>query len=241
MNSTNGGKPSLLQRLLDAENSASKKSSRKSLEVLELRDEIKTFLLAGHETTSTWCYMALYALCKFPDIQEKVVQDINKHAPKEKSSNISIQSIEKMSFFNAFMKEVLRFYPPIGMIIRYPVKEEKLNGTTVPAGTRLTIPIHLLHRHPNYWKNPDEFKPERWMGEKNPSSNTCAFMPFSHGPRNCIGYYFAEMKAKLIMAPLIRHFLFRLAPSIRDSDLTFSLSITMKFEPGLKIITQTRK
>lgn len=236
----NGTKPSLLQRLLEAENTAAKKSTRKSLEVHELRDEIKTFLLAGHETTSTWCYWAFYALCKFPDIQEKVFQDINKYSP-EKNSGISMHSIEKMSYFNGFMQEVLRLYPPIGMIIRYNVKEENLKGVTVPASTRLVIPIHLLHRHPNYWEDPEEFKPERWLGENNPSSHKYAFMPFSNGPRNCIGYYFAEMEAKLIMAPLIRYFSFRLAQSIRDSDFTYTLSITMKANPGLKITAQNRK
>jgi len=234
------GRISLLQRLLDAENSAAKKSARKSLEIHELRDEIKTFLLAGHETTSTWCYWAIFALCKFPDIQEKVFQDVYKHSPKGKTSDITMQSIEKMSYFNAFMKEVLRMYPPVGMIIRYSVKDENLKGVTVPGGTRFVIPIHLLHRHPNYWKDPDDFRPERWMGEEHPSSHKNAFMPFSYGPRNCIGYYFAEMEAKLLMAPLIRHFSYRMAPSVQDKEFTFSLFITMKTNPILKIVTRKR-
>jgi len=232
---------SLLQRLLDAENSGAKKCARKSLERHELRDEIKTFLLAGHETTSTWCYWAFFALCKYPDVQEKVFQDINEHCPEEKTSDILMKSIEKMPYFNAFMKEVLRLYPPIGMIIRYTTKEENLKGATIPPLTRLVIPIHLLHRHPNYWKDPEEFQPERWLGEAHPSSHKHAFMPFSKGPRNCIGDHFAELEAKMLMAPLIRRFSFRLAPSIRNSDFTFSLFITMKMKPGLKIVTSSRK
>lgn len=232
---------SLLQRLLDAENSVAKKSARKSLEIHELRDEIKTFLLAGHDTTATWCYWAFFALCKYPDVQEKVFQDVNKHSPEEKTSDIPMRSIKKMSYFNAFMNEVLRLYPPIGMIIRYNEKEENLKGVIVPAGTRLIIPIHLLHRHPNYWKDPEEFQPERWLGEKHPSSHKHSFMPFSNGPRNCIGYYFAEMEAKLLMAPLIRHFSYRLAPSLYNSDFTFSSFVTMKTNPGLKIVIRCRK
>merc|ERR1712071_545474 len=164
-----------------------------------------------------------------------------KDSPKEKSSDISMHSIDKMSYFNAFMKEVLRLYPPVGMIIRYNLKEENLRGVNVPANTRLVIPIHLLHRHPNYWKDPEEFQPERCLGEEHPSSHKHAFMPFSNGPRNCIGSYFAETEAKLLMAPLIRQFSFHLAPSLRDTDFTFSLSITMKTNPGLKIVTRSRK
>jgi len=229
---------SLLQRLLDAEDSSAKKSTRKSLEIHELRDEILTFLMAGHDTTATWCYWAFFALCKYPDVQEKVFQDISKHAP---NGDISMQAIEQMPYFNAFMKEVLRLYPPAGLIIRYNVKEENLKGVKVPANTRCIIPIHLLHRHPKYWKDPDEFKPERWLGDEHPASNKYAFMPFSNGPRNCIGYFFAEVEAKLLMAPLIRHFLFRLAPSVRDTTFTFTLTIVMKTNPGLKMIATKRE
>ena len=170
-----------------------------------------------------------------------VFQDIAKHAPRENTPEITIESIEKMSYFNAFMKEVLRLYPPAGIIIRYNMKEENLKGVKVPAGTKMVIPIHLLHRHPKYWKDPEEFQPERWMGEEHPSSHKHAFMPFSNGPRNCIGYFFAEVEAKLLMAPLIRHFLFRLAPSVRDTNFTFTLSITMKASPGLKITASKRE
>lgn len=232
---------SLLQRLLNAQDSSAKKSMRKSLALHELRDEILTFLMAGHDTTATWCYWAFFALCKHPDVQEKVFQDVTKHAPKEEHSEISLELIEKMPYFNAFMKEVLRLYPPAGMIIRYNVNEENLKGIKVPAGTRLMIPIHLLHRHPKYWENPDEFRPERWLGDKHPSSHKHAFMPFSNGPRNCIGSHFAEVEAKLLMAPLIRHFLFRLAPSVRNTNFTFTLTIVMKSNPGLKMIATKRE
>lgn len=232
---------SLLQRLLDAENSDIKKSSRNSLAMEELRDEVKTFLMAGHETTSTWCYWCFYVLCKNPDIQKKVYEDIEKHSSKEKKIDISLEMIEKMTYFNAFMKEVLRLYPPAGMIVRYTVKEEQFKGITVPAHTRLTIPIHLLHRHPNYWKDPEKFQPERWLGKENPSSHKHAFMPFSNGPRNCIGYHFAEMEAKLLMAPLIRRFSIGLAPSLQETDFTFTTSITMKSKPHLKIVISSRE
>ncbi len=232
---------SLLQRLLNAENSPSKKLTRNSLENHELRDETLTFLMAGHDTTAGWCYWAFFALCKYPDVQEKVFQDINKHAPKGKDSVITIDMIEKMSYFVAFMKEVLRVYPPVGIIIRYNVNEENLKGVKVPVGTRIIIPIHLLHRHPKYWKDPDEFRPERWLGKEHPSSHKYAYMPFSNGPRNCIGQFFAEVEAKLMMAPLIRSFSFRMAPSMRDCDFTFILSIIMRAKPGLKVIASKRK
>ena len=235
------GQISLLQRLLAAENSDSKKPSRKSLAVDELRDEVKTFILAGHETTSTWCHWAFFALCKNPDIQKKVLEDIEKHSSEDKKADISVQMIEKMTYFDAFMNEVLRLYPPAGMIVRYNMKEEEFKGEIIPPETRLIIPIHLLHRHPNYWKDPELFQPERWLGKEHPSSNRCAFLPFSKGPRNCIGYHFAELEAKLLLAPLIRRFAIRLAPSLLDIKFTFTNSITMKLKPALKIEISSRE
>ena len=255
------GRLSLLQRLLDAEDSShdnNKKSARKSLDDHELRDEVKTFILAGHETTSTWCYWAIFALCKYPDIQEKVCQDIMKHCcPSSSSSSsegigsiITIEMIENMKYFNAFMKEVLRLYPPAGMIIRTPVKDEKIkkNGMIIPAETKILIPIHLLHRHPLYWKDPELFSPERWLSDNgngtskvnNPSNNKYAYMPFSNGPRNCIGYNFAEMEAKLLMVPLIKQFVFRLPRSLINTEFIFTTFITMKAKPDLKICIQSR-
>jgi len=235
------GRLSLLQRLLDAEDPDNKKKTRNSLDDHELRDEVKTFIVAGHETTSTWCYWAIFALCKYSDIQEKVYHDIIMNCSR--SEIITMSMIENMKYVDAFLKEVLRLYPPAGMIVRNTVKEEKIkkNGVIIPAKTRILIPIHLLHRHPLYWEDPDSFNPERWLGNVHPSVHKYAYMPFSNGPRNCIGYYFAEMEAKLLLVPLIRQFVLRLAPSLIDTKFTFSTFITMKSKPELKIRAQTRK
>jgi len=237
---------SLLQRLFDAKDSDPARHSRKSLNNCELRDEIKTFIMAGHETTSTWCYWAIFALCKYPDVQEKVYQDIKKHTctdgskTNEGNLDITVRMIEKMTYLDAFMKEVLRLFPPAGMIIRNTVEETTFNGAKIPARTRLMIPIHLLHRHPLYWKDPESFKPERWLKDEHPASHRYAYLPFSDGPRNCIGSYFAEMEAKLLMAPLIREFLFQLAPTLLDTKFTFTTFITMKAKPALRVCVRCR-
>jgi len=225
---------SLLQRLIDAKDST---YVNKSLSGVELRDEVKIFLLAGHETTSTWCNWAVFALCKYPDVQEKVYKDILKHA---KDGEISLQLIEDMIYFNAFIKEVLRMFPPAGFIVRYPIEETSFKGVTIPAGTRLTIPIHLLHRHPLYWEDPDSFKPERWLKDEKPYSHSHAYLPFSAGPRHCIGKLFAQMEAKLILVPLIREFQFQLHPSQVDTTFTFTSFITMKAKPDVKVCIRSR-
>ena len=106
------GQRSLLQLLFDATDTESKQP----LNDTELRDEVKTFIVAGHETTSTWCYWALYALAKYPDVQLKVYNDIANHAAGRET--LELKTTDHMSYFAAFLNEVLRMFPPVGMIVR---------------------------------------------------------------------------------------------------------------------------
>ena len=115
-----------------------------------------------------------------------------------------------------------------------------MNGFKIPVGTRITIPIHLIHRHPDYWTNPDEFQPERWLKDQFPASHKNAFLPFGVGPRNCIGENFATFEAKLIMGPLIRSFMFNFAPSLRSAEFTLSAFVTTKPKPDVKICVRSR-
>ena len=234
---------SLLEALFDAKDTdPTNQTRRKRLDNVELRDEVKTFIVAGHETTSTWCTWCSFCLCKYPDVQQKVYEDIMKHrpSPNDHSFPISLELVNQMPYFNAFMKEVLRFYPPVGLISRSLAGEEIMNGFKIPVGTRITIPIHLIHRHPDYWTNPDEFQPERWLKDQFPASHKNAFLPFGVGPRNCIGENFATFEAKLIMGPLIRSFMFNFAPSLRSAEFTLSAFVTTKPKPDVKICVRSR-
>ena len=234
---------SLLELLIGARDG----ESRKSLGDVELRDEIKTFLFAGHETTSTWCYGAIWSLCSYPEVQGKVHEDILKHSPPNRDDPLDLEAVENMEYFNAFMQEVLRMFPPIGMILRSNTKDENF-GTpyTVPAGTRITIPIYLLHRHPKYWDDPETFRPERWIfadeDERQAfmSKIQFAFLPFSSGARNCIGERFAKIEARLIMAELIRNFRFQIGPSQRGTTFTLSNVIALRTKPRLKVVVKSR-
>lgn len=235
---------SLLQLLLNAKDPETKNAKNPGLTDLELRDEVKTFLLAGHETTSTWCYWALFALAKFPDVQEKLYQDVTGKAPNDIATQISLEEVESMKYLGAFLQEVLRLYPPVGMIGRLNRYEEKVAGYTIPKDTNLVVLTHLLHRHPNYWTDPETFSPERWLNGETASgmdTRNFTFLPFGAGGHNCIGYKFATIEAKLIMAHLVRALRVEIAPSQRDVKHEFTTIITMKAKPGLKIVIKPRK
>jgi len=234
-------KKSLIHIMLDAM-SKDENHERNSLTLQELKNELKLFIVAGHETTSTLCYWALHALAKHPDVQEKVLQDIEKHAVSD-DEQIDLEAVEKMEYFLAFLNECLRLTSPAGMLFRYNSRTENWNGTVIPAHTRIVIPIFLLHRHPKHWTDPYKFMPERWLD--NGSAETkkrhpFTFLPFSAGGRNCIGERFARIEAQLILVNLIRRFQVKLAPSMQNTELEYRSSLTIKSNPRVEIVVKSR-
>jgi len=225
---------SLLHLLFEAQDPDAKGCNGK-LSWEELRDEAKTFLMAGHETTSTWLYWVLYALAKHPDVQEKLHQDLQR-------SGSTVEELESNNYLNGVLNETLRLYPPVGMLSRFNADDETLAGYRVPRSTRLTISFLLLHRHPDYWDDPESFLPERWIDptDEERERRRFAFLPFSAGGRNCIGQRFAWLEARLILAPIVRNFAIRVAPSQRGAEHELTNTVTMKSKPGLKIVVKRR-
>ncbi|KAL7566300.1 hypothetical protein ACA910_013626 [Epithemia clementina (nom. ined.)] len=233
---------SILQLMLHAQDQETKDDSNNDrLSDTELRDEVKTFIVAGHETTSTWIYWALYTMAIYPDVQTRLFEDVIKHAPAA-VEEILMEQVEKMDYLNVFLLEVLRLYPPAGFFSRVNTHEENFDGIIIPAGTRISISPHLMHRHPKYWDDPEDFKPERWYdnSDEELEHRRFAFLPFSTGGRGCIGQQFATMEAKLILAPLVRAFRVAIAPSQRSTEFKFATSVTMKTKPRLKICLKKR-
>ena len=129
-----------------------------------------------------------------------------------KNGPLKIEHLESARFLDAFVKEVLRLYPPIGLIVRHcGDRPQKLGGESfiVPSRTKIEIPIDLLHRHPKYWKEPHRFDPTRFL-ESTPRP---AYMPFSLFARSCIGQKFALFEAKLALAEMVHAFRFKFVPS----------------------------
>jgi cytochrome P450 family 4 len=231
----------LLDLLFDAEDAEHAGLGKRTLSFKELQDETKTFLVAGHDTTSTLCAFAVHCLTKYPHIQKLVFEDIMNHASTD--GPITLDMIGKMIYFDAFIHEVLRLYPPVGVIVRYLTRRTNLLGESLPAGCRIHIPFYLFHRHPKYWTDPEEFRPERWLKQhenREKKFHHFAFLPFSAGGRNCIGQRMAMYEAKLILAPIIREFEMMLSPSLENVDLKLVNFITLKHIPSVKVTVKRR-
>lgn len=236
--------------LTEAQDSeATTKSAQTTMNDVEIQNEVKTLLIAGHETTATWCKWIFFCISMYPDIQEKVYQDICKHAPRDHDGDeqglpttIGLCDIEKMDYFNAFLQEVIRLYPPPAYIARLNNFEEVLGDVCVPAKTPLDICPFILHRHPKYWNEPLSFKPERWLNvsEAEVERRRFAFVPFSAGGRGCIGQRFATAEAQLVIVHLLHAFRIQVAPSQRETDFELDDHVTVTPKPPLRIVVQER-
>lgn len=157
----------------------------------EIRDEADTFLFEGHDTTSSIISWMLYTLASHPEAQEKCQEEIDQVLQGKENKDIEWDDLPKLKYLTMCLKEVLRFHTPVPFIQRMMTKDIEIEGHLVPAGTIVDIQLYVLHHLPSFWQDPEEFRPERFSPENQANTDHYAFLPFSAGPRNCIGQHFA--------------------------------------------------
>jgi cytochrome P450 len=169
----------------------------------ELRDQVLTLLLAGHETTATALTWTSYLLARHPPMQERlrheVVEVLGERAPTH-------DDLGALPYLRMVLQESMRLFPPIWLIERRAQGEDVLGGCAIPAGTTLALSQYVTHRHPRFWDEPERFDPDRFLPERVAARPRGSYFPFGGGPRACIGAGFAMMEAQLILAMLVRHF-----------------------------------
>ena len=165
--------------------------------------ESNTVLVAGHETTSASVAWTLYFLCKHPDVQERVYNEIVEHLAGKPFDTLEVGSL---AYLNMVVKESMRIQPPFSSIGRVLTESITVDGWTFPPGTEIEIVIYWIHRDPEFWPDPEKFDPERFSAENSRGRNPYAFVPFSAGPRNCIGQRFATLESRILIAAIIKNF-----------------------------------
>jgi cytochrome P450 len=161
----------------------------------QLRDEVSTMILAGHETTAVTLFWCLYLAARYPDAQAELAAEAAPGATDPAA----------LPLIRAHVDEALRLYPPAFLIVRQAVGEDEVAGRAVAPGTVITISPWVLHRHRRRWRDPDAFDPARFRPGA-PPPDRFAYMPFGAGPRICVGASFALTEAVLVLAGLLRAF-----------------------------------
>uniref|UniRef100_A0A7S3CVE0 Cytochrome P450 n=1 Tax=Palpitomonas bilix TaxID=652834 RepID=A0A7S3CVE0_9EUKA len=179
----------------------------------QLCDEVKTFLLAGHETSSTMLTWAIFECVKNRDVFAKVREEVDELF-KNGMPNFDAAK-DGLQYTLAVLKETLRMYSVVPVVTRQCVETDKFEGFEIPSGVRVVIPMYVVHNRPDIWGDPENFRPDRFLPTadgKDPDIDPFAWIPFINGPRNCLGQHFSLLESKIVLGLLIRRFDMVLSP-----------------------------
>uniref|UniRef100_A0A182Q7Y3 Cytochrome P450 n=1 Tax=Anopheles farauti TaxID=69004 RepID=A0A182Q7Y3_9DIPT len=205
----------------------------------EIREEVDTFMFEGHDTTTSAISFLLQSLAKNPSIQQKVFDELRDIVGDDRTRPVTMAMLNDMHYLDLVIKETLRLYPSVPLIGRKMQQTTEINGKMFPAGANLIIiPFHL-GRDPRYFPNPEKFDPERFNVERSAEkANPYQYIPFSAGPRNCIGQKFAVLELKSLVSKVLRHY--EILPPAEKQDESFIAELILRPEHGVFVCLKPR-
>ncbi|XP_069360280.1 cytochrome P450 4C1-like [Maniola hyperantus] len=218
-NGDNGGSKrrlALLDLLLEAERKG-------EIDLEGIREEVNTFMFEGHDTTATALSFGLMLLADHEEVQERIFDECKSlYGDSDQATNMS--DLGEMKYLEAVIKEILRLYPSVPFIGREIVEDFMLDDIKVQKGEEVVVHIYDVQRRADLYPEPEVFKPERFLEAD--SRHPYAYVPFSAGPRNCIGQRFAKMEMKCVLSEIVRNF--RLEPMKRGARPTLKADIVLR-------------
>lgn len=167
----------------------------------QLVNEIKTLIVAGHETTASTLNWMWYSLSQHPEIADRLTRELDEKFVGE----IEIEALSDFAYTRQIIEETLRLYPAGWLMTRKALSDDWLGGYFVPAKTEIYIPPYFIQRHPGLWDDADRFIPDRFAAGQLKERHRLAMLPFSAGPRNCIGEVFARVEMQIHLMVIARH------------------------------------
>lgn len=152
---------------------------------VQLRDELLTIYVAGHETSGYAIAWSIYNICKHPESYQKVKEELKLVMP---NGVLTMENFGQLKYLRAVIDESLRLYPTAYIVGRESKEKDEIDGLEIPKDIMTLISVYHLHRNPKYWKQPNNFVPERFLDKTHPLANSDAYFPFGAGPRMCIGF-----------------------------------------------------
>ncbi|NIJ12007.1 cytochrome P450 [Saccharomonospora amisosensis] len=177
----------------------------------QLRDEIFVMLFAGHETSANVLTWVLYRLARHVDVQKRVQQEL---ARELEGRDPTLADCTKLVFTRCVIDETMRLYPQQWQGWRSTAEDDEIGGYRIPAGTDIFFSTYHVHRHPEFWDEPEAFRPERFLPEQAAKRDRSAYLPFGSGPHLCVGNQFALTEMLLLLAGLLRRFDVTLAEDV---------------------------
>jgi cytochrome P450 len=200
----------------------------------QVRDEVMTLLIAGHETTSNLLTWTWYLLAQHPEVERQLHDEL----ARVLGGRIpTMDDLAQLTYTHMVLEESLRLYPPAVGFNRKALAEDEVGGYRVPANTLIWLSPHVTHRHPEFWDDSEAFDPERFTPERVAARPHFAYFPFGGGPRQCIGNHFAMMEAQLVLATIAQRYRLRLVPG---HPVEPQVLLTMRPRDGLPMTLHPR-
>ncbi len=200
----------------------------------QVRDEAVTIVLAGHETTANALTWAWTLLAQHPEVEAKLHEEL---AEVLGGDLPSLEHVRQLTYTDMIIKETMRLYPPIPEFGRQAQEDVQLGDYAVPAGTIIIVPVYAVHHDARWFDEPDTFRPERFAKEAAATLPKFAYLPFSGGPRVCIGNSFAQMEAVLLLATLAQRYRLSLEPG---QTVTPEATLTLRPKENLTMHLSAR-
>ncbi|GHO80339.1 cytochrome P450 [Ktedonobacter sp. SOSP1-85] len=200
----------------------------------QLRDEVMTLFLAGHETTSNALAWTWYLLAQHPEFLARLQQEVDSVLADRAAS---IDDLPRLPYTEQVLMESMRICPPIWAIDRNAIEDVNLRGIYIPKGSKVVLSQYVVQHDPRFYPEPERFDPERWTPEARAERPKFAYFPFGGGPRLCIGESFAWTEGILLLATLAQRWEARLAPG---AHVAFQPAVTLRPKYGLKMTLHRR-
>jgi len=201
----------------------------------QLRDEMMTLFLAGHETTANALTWIWYLLSQHPEVESKLVRELSRVL---NGRTPTAADLHQLPYTEMVLRESLRLYPPAPGFAREPIEDVRIGGYEIPRGSLIAVNTYALHRDARFFHDPERFDPERFAAGWEARIPRHAYLPFGLGPRVCIGNGFAMMEARLILAALAQHWQFLLEP---DRKVVPVQLVTLRPKNGIRVKLKRRE
>lgn len=222
------GTVDMLSRMIEARDPETGDSMDEQL----LFDEAKSLVLAGYETTSIWMMWTLYELARQPRVLARIHEEVDEVLG---AGLAGPEDYERLVYTRQVLLETLRVYPPVPGVTRTALADDEVAGVHIRAGESVTIPIYAVHRHPEFWSEPETFDPDRFAPERVDAIEPYSYIPFLLGRRGCLGEHFATFEAVVAVATMLQRFEFE-----RVDDGAIGLQPAVTLRPDRPLIMSVR-
>lgn len=207
---------------------------RHEIPLKRVRDEVTTFMLAGHETTANALAWMWYLLALNTDARDRMLEEVDTVLGERRPT---VEDLAALPWTTACFEEAMRFYPPAWVIPRVAIRDDVVDGHRVPRGSTVIIPIHRIHHDERFWPDPESYDPSRFMPGAGKGRHRSAYLPFGGGRRICIGTSFALLETTLITAMMSRDFVYDLVPG---HPVEPEATLTLRPRRGVRMIARRR-